>query len=768
MRQVGLTAIALLVWYAAASGGAPAASPIATPAGPPTFVGRELCVPCHRREAVQYKNSHHDRAMQPAEAGTVLGDFNRTSFTYHEVTSTFFQKDGDYYVRTDGPDGALHDYRVAYTFGVDPLQQYLIAFPDGRLQALNVCWDTRPKEEGGQRWFHLYPDENVTHDDVLHWTGPYQNWNYMCAECHSTNVRKNYRSDSNSFATTWSEIDVSCEACHGPGSRHVAWAETSQEGGQGTRDLRKGLVVNFEEPGSWVLDPESGIAKRDRPRRSHVELETCARCHARRGQVSEDYVYGRPLLDTHRPALLEPPLYEDDGQIKDEVFEYQSFRQSKMYGAGVTCTDCHNPHRLTPVAGNAACSRCHLPTRFDTPAHHFHKDGSKGAQCVACHMPTKNYMVVHARHDHSLRVPRPDLTVRLGMPNACTPCHRDRSPQWLAQAALKWWGPKRRSVAHYGETLHAGNRNLPGAERALSILANDQTKPAIARATAVDLLERYRGRSSPAVERALRDGDPLLRMAAVGALRHADPRLRAKLIPPLTSDPVRVVRIDAGRALADVPAALLTPEARRTASRALAEFIAAQRLDADRAEAHLNLGALYAETGKPEEAEREYRTAIKVNPRFPPAYVNLADLYRTQARDAEGERVLREGLALAPDDPRLLHVLGLVLVRRQRLADALPLLERAATLAPSESRYAYVYAVGLYSTGEKARALTVLKEARERHPGDREILQALTTYSRDGGDLAAAHVYAQELLALAPDDVATQRLVSELEAAARP
>ena len=727
-----------------------------------------MCVPCHRREAVQYTGSHHDRAMQPAEVGTVLGDFNDATFTYHEVTSTFFTKDGAYYVRTDGPDGALHDYRIAYTFGVDPLQQYLIEFPNGRLQALNVCWDTRPREQGGQRWFHLYPDENVTHDDVLHWTGPYQNWNYMCSECHSTNVRKNYRSDSNGFATTWSEIDVSCEACHGPGSRHVSWAEAASEGGKSGSDPRKGLVVDFADPGSWVLDPSTGIAKRDRPRRSHVEVETCGRCHARRGEVSEDYVYGRPLMDTHRPALLEPVLYEDDGQIKDEVFEYQSFRQSKMYAAGVTCTDCHQPHRLKPVAGNAACSRCHLPAKFDTPTHHFHKDGSKGAQCVACHMPTKNYMVVHARHDHSLRVPRPDLTVRIGTPNACTACHRDKSPQWAADAALKWWGGKRRSEPHYGEALHAGNRDLPGAAGALVALADDQKKPAIVRATAVDLLGRYLdARSGPTVERALRDGDPLLRMAGVAALRHSDPRLRARLIAPLTSDPVRTVRIDAGRALADVPATLLTPEQQRTAGQALNEYARAQLLDADRAEAHLNLGALYAETGRAGEAEREYQAAIRLNPRFGPAYVNLADLYRQQSRDADGERVLRDGLVLAPEDARLMHALGLLLVRRERVADALPLLERAALLAPTEPRYAYVYAVGLYSTGQKARAMAALKEAHVRHAGDREILQALASYSRDEGDLAAAREYARKLQALAPDDVAVRQLVSELEVPGR-
>jgi len=732
----------------------------------PTYVGRQACVPCHTREAVQYKGSHHDRAMQPADAGTVRGDFNNARFTYHDVTSTFFRKDGAYYVRTDGPDGQLHEYRIAYTFGTDPLEQYLIEFPDGRLQALNVCWDTRPKDQGGQRWFHLYPNENVTHDDILHWTGPYQNWNHMCAECHSTDVRKNYTAASNSFATTWSEIDVSCEACHGPGSLHVAWAEAAKQGTPGTADPRKGLVVDFGDRGAWVLaDPQRGIATRDRPRRSHVEVETCGRCHSRRGKLNEDYVFGRPLMDTHRPALLEPVLYEADGQFKDEVFEYQSFLQSKMYAAGVTCTDCHNPHRLKTVGGNATCSRCHLSAKFDSSTHHFHKEGSAGAQCVACHMPTKNYMVVHARHDHSLRVPRPDLTVKIGTPNACTPCHRDKPPQWAADAAAKWWGTKRQSEPHYGEVLDAGRRDLPGAERALSTLADDPAKPGIVRATAVDLLGAHLGpRSGPTVERALRDNDPLVRMAAVAAVRQADPRVRARLLPPLLSDPVRTVRIDAGRTLVGVPPTLLTEEQQSAARQALNEYVQAQLVDADRAEAHLNLGALYVEMGKTAEAEREYRTALQLSPRFPPTYVNLADLYREQSRDPEAERVLGDGLAVAPNDARLVHLLGLVLVRQKRVSEALPLLERAATLAPDQPRYAYVYGVGLNSVGQTEQALAVMRKAHDAHPGDRDVLEALVFFNRDAGNLPAARAYAQQLAALAPDDPSVQQLLRQLAA----
>jgi hypothetical protein len=273
----------------------------------------------------------------------VLGDFNNARFTYGGVTSTFFTRAGKFYVHTDGPDGKLHDYEIRYTFGIAPLQQYLIPFPDGRLQALNVCWDTRPREQGGQRWFHLYPNEIVDFQDALHWTGPYQNWNYMCSECHSTNVRKNYDPDTDRFATTWSEIDVSCEACHGPGSQHVEWARDKQAG-RVRDDPKQGLVVDLAaRGGSWVFEGSAPIAHLSGPRDTRPQV-ICARCHARRTQMGEDYDYTQPLGQTHMLALLTPALYHADGQILDEVFEYGSFLQSRMHERGVVCTDCHDPH----------------------------------------------------------------------------------------------------------------------------------------------------------------------------------------------------------------------------------------------------------------------------------------------------------------------------------------------------------------------------------------------------------------------------------------
>ena len=734
-----------------------------------TFVGRRFCVDCHMAETGLWQGSDHDRAMQVPNADTVLGDFDQTTFTHFDVTSTFFEGDDQFYVRTEGPDGMLDDYPIAYTFGVDPLQQYIVEFPGGRLQALSIAWDSRPAEEGGQQWFHLYPDERIAADDPLHWTGLYQNWNFMCSECHATNLRKNFDLEANRYDTTWSEIDVSCEACHGPASRHVAWAEAAASGSRGADEELKGLVVTLaDQPAAaWVFDMDTGLASRTPPRETRLEIETCARCHSRRSVISDEYVHGRPLMDTHRPALLDDPLYHPDGQIHDEVYVYGSFVQSKMYEEGVSCKDCHDPHSLqVRGTGNSICAGCHLPERFDTPDHHFHQPDSAGASCVECHMPAQRYMVVDPRRDHSMRRPRPDLSLTLGTPNACNACHADQSVQWAADAVADWYGPDGTSEPHYGEAIHAGRRGLPGAAQALRRLADDPSMPGIARATALSLLEGYFGQADlPIVRRALGDDDPLIRAAAVHTLEVLQPEARPELAFPLLSDPVRTVRLQAARVLVPTPPDRLPGGQRVTLARVLEEYRASQRINADRAEAHLNLGVLHTQLGEVHEAERAYQSALGIDPTFVAIYLNLADLYRQQGRDAEGEAVLREALEVASDTAPVEHALGLLFVRQKRLPEATAALRRAAEQRPDLPRYAYVFGVALESTGDLAGALAVLAGAHERHPENRDLLIALATMHRDGGSRESAIEYARMLVDLAPQDPAARQLLEQLETA---
>jgi predicted CXXCH cytochrome family protein len=744
------------------AGGPPAAPVVAA------YVGRQICGQCHAQIEQRWRGSHHDLAMQPPTEATVAGDFNGTRFTYAGITSTFSRRDGKFVVRTDGPDGALADYEVKYTFGVSPLQQYLVELPGGRLQALGIAWDTRPRAQGGQRWFHLYPGQHVTHADELHWTRPSQNWNYMCAECHSTGVRKNYDPKTRSFATAYAEVNVSCEACHGPGSEHVAWAR--REDGARARDATKGLAVALADRRgvNWTISPETGTAQRTPPTSPAAhEVEVCGRCHARRGQFSEQETSRRALGDTHRVALLEDRLYFPDGQIRDEVYEYGSFRQSRMFHRGVTCSDCHDPHSgQLRAPGHQVCLGCHSADKYTAATHHFHPAGSRGADCLGCHMPTTTYMVVDPRRDHSLRVPRPDLSVALGVPNACTRCHADRPAAWAAKQVETWYGHTPRGYQRYAEALAAGTAGAPGATSLLETVARDGEQPAIARASAIARLAPASPGAAQVIGAALRDADPLVRRAAAAALEGVEPGRRIEPLAPLLDDPVRVVRMEAARLLAGAPRDRLPEPARAAFERAYGEYVAAERFNADRPESHLNLALLYGAQGRSAEAEGELLAALTLDPRFVPAAVNLADLYRATGRDPEGERVLRDALATSPRSAPAHHALGLLLVRQRRQVDALRELEAAARLAPESARYAYVHAVGLDGAGRRAQAIQVLEDNLGRHPYDRDTLAALVAFTRERGEPRRALDYARRLAALDPGSPETAQLVKRLEAEA--
>lgn len=724
------------------------------------YVGSNACVSCHTEEATQWRASHHHDAMSQASAQTVLGNFNDATFTYAGITSRFFKRDGQFYVRTDGADGKLADFQVQYTFGLYPLQQYLIKFPDGRLQALSIAWDTRTKQHGGQRWYHLYPKERINYKDALHWTQPSQNWNFMCADCHSTDVHKNYSVATNTFNTTWSEISVGCEACHGPGSRHVHWAELKQSGKPTGDYPNQGLTAQLDERQgvTWTIDPKTGNAVRSKPRLSEREIQVCAQCHSRRGQITDGYEAGKPYLDYYHPAFLTAPLYYADGQQHGEVYNWGSFLQSRMYAHGVTCSDCHNPHTATlRAAGNAMCAACHLPSKYDTQQHYHHKPGSVGAQCTACHMPTTNYMIVDPRPDHSIRIPRPDESVKYGVPNACNRCHTDRSASWAAAQVRQWYGHVPQGYQHFAAAFAAADADEPGAQAQLRAVAGDISQPAIVRATAFSEMEVT---ANPATLQVLTEGthDPngLVRLGVLEALVNAPPDVRAQLAVPLLSDPLRVVRIDAASMLASVlapvPATHLDADAHAAFEHAAGEYIQSQHYNADRVDARVNLGTFYANEGDAAKAETELMSAIKMQPAYVPAYVNLADLYRATGRDADGEQILRQGLQVQPDNATLHYALGLVLVRRQQIAGALDEFQHATRLEPGNAHFAFVYAVALYSIGKSSQAIAILDKALQSHPNDRDILEALASYHEARGEHALAKKYRERLQKLVEQD----------------
>ncbi|MBN1480914.1 tetratricopeptide repeat protein [candidate division KSB1 bacterium] len=732
------------------------------------YVGRNACKDCHKLQYDLFIGSDHDDAMDVANESTVLGDFNETTYTHLGVTSRFYKKNDHFYVTTEGPDGQLHDYHVTHTLGIRPLQQYLVEFPGGRYQMLPLCWDTRPKKHGGQRWFHIYGQERIAPNDILFWTRMAQNYNYMCSECHSTHVRKNYDRFTETYFTTWSEIDVSCEACHGPGSEHVRWADAAEKGQKIDTQGYLGLVLRLKESdnATWIFrDQEKGTAERTVPLKNRNLIDMCGRCHARRTIVHEDYEHGTSLLDTHRPGLLEENLYFADGQILEEVYVYGSFLQSKMYMAGVTCKDCHEPHSgKIYLEGNALCYRCHMPAQFALRSHHFHDPEQSGGLCVECHMPERTYMVVDPRRDHSMRVPRPDLSERLETPNACIKCHASKSNQWATEFVKKWYDKLEQGEIHYGEIFYAGRRHYVEAQDDLIELANDNRAPMI-RATALHLLGNYPTTGAlETLRKNIQDPDPLIRAATVGSFAMVEVKERFRLIKSLLKDPVRLVRIAAAQSLVEVLSLGLSGSDEQLLQSALEEYKQSQYINADHETAHLNLGVIALHQGDYAEAESCYKKAIEIEPLFVYSYINLADLYRLQGREADAEKTLQSALTVDPDLAEIHHALGLAYVRQRQVDKALTCLKNAAELSPETARFTYVYAIGLSSNQRTDEAIQVLEKTVELHPYDRDILFSLATMNRDLNRIDTALVYAAKLVNYFPDDLSYQQLAEQLRA----
>jgi predicted CXXCH cytochrome family protein len=732
-----------------------------------SYLGRESCRECHEKQYLLYLGSDHDMAMDTATEETVLGDFNDVTFTHLGITSRFYRQDGKFMVHTEGPDGRMEDYRVSYVFGIRPLQQYLIAFPGGRYQCLPLCWDTRPEGEGGQRWFHIYRDERIAPDDVLYWTHITQNWNYMCAECHSTSLHKNYSYTEKAYHTTWSEIDVSCEACHGPGSEHVDWAEKVEAGSSPDIDPQMGLVVRLKDTdnATWVFDPDSTTARRSVPRKSDELVQMCSRCHSRRAVATEDYYHGGSLLDTHWPSLLEEGLYFADGQILEEVYVYASFLQTKMYQAGVVCKDCHEPHSgKTFSDGNALCYRCHMATVYGTREHHFHDPSKEGASCTECHMHERTYMVIDPRRDHSIRIPRPDLSDRLGTPNACNQCHTDKSIRWATDYLREWYGQDLLDREHYGEVFWAARQQYPEALDGLLRLAGDRERAPMVRATALFLLGNYPGDASEQMLRTMiTDRDPLIRYAVLSAAQNGEAEFIRDVAVPRLRDTVKLVRLEAASSLTAVPRNLIPAASMNLLNKALEEYNASLMINADHPSTHMNFGNLYLNTGDLAKAEASYREAIELEPGLVGPYINLADLYRRENRDDEGEKVLKNALEIYPELAPVNYALGLLKVRQGQHAEGLVYLEKAAGYDPDDPQYSYVYAIALNSQGRPQEALDFLKQAMERHPYDRNILYSLTTISMENGQNEQALEYATRLVENYPQDPNYQQLLVILQ-----
>ncbi|GAB5467750.1 MAG: tetratricopeptide repeat protein [Rhodospirillales bacterium] len=619
----------------------------------PAYIGSQACATCHEREAAAWDASHHALAWTLPDETTVLGDFDDATFSHQGVTSRFFRRDGDFFVETDGPEGRLTTYPLRGVAGIAPLQQYLVEIEPGRLQALDIAWDVE-----GQRWYHLYPDQQLQAGQGLHWTGPYKTWNARCAECHATGFEKNYRPQSRRYESRWAEIGVGCEACHGPGEAHQAWAEGRPVDWP---DLNaQGLTAVFAAPDS------------------EAEIQLCAGCHARReplGQASP--LPGTPFHDAYRLALLRPGLYHADGTIDDEVYVYGSFLQSKMAAAGVRCSDCHDPHSAAlKVEGNGLCTQCHAPagndrfptlTRalYDDPAHHFHQTGTPGAQCKSCHMVERLYMGIDGRRDHSFRVPRPDLSAASGAPNACNDCHADRGADWAA-AEIAARFPDSPRGGHFASTFAEGRLSPELVALDLADIAQSPRQPAIVRATALDLL---RGAADAALLERLavlvEDEDPLVRQAALRLQRGAAAIERVQRILPALRDAAASVRLTAAREMLNAPIARLPKADSEALQAGMSELQGALFAKADYPETQMAIGGMALVLRNLRAAEQAFAEAAHLDPQLLEAWSMVVRI-RASAGDLAGARdAVEQGLSANPDSPLLLQM-------RRELAVAQP------------------------------------------------------------------------------------------------
>ncbi len=719
-----------------------------------TFVGSEVCSQCHRHEYEEWQQSHHAKAMAVASEKTVLGDFNNKTFISNGIESRFYKKGPEFFVYTRGASGKMEEFKITHTFGWSPLQQYLIPFPGGRMQCLPIAWDDKDK-----KWFHLYPDLELEPAEWIYWTNQGQNWNSMCADCHSTGLQKNYDPLANSYDTKWKEINVGCEACHGPGSEHIAWTKIPEMARINGDD---GLVVKT-----------SGINGKQ-------QVELCAPCHSRRSMLGDYTHLQQNLLNTELPRLLDDGLYYSDGQILDEVYVYGSFVQSKMYANNVQCSDCHNPHTIKlQQKGNELCLQCHQASLYDTKEHHFHKkegvDGKailnnsgeilfavgSGADCVQCHMPGRTYMGNDYRPDHSIRVPRPDLSVELGTPNACNRCHVDKTNEWSAEYTTKWYGSNKKY--HYGSTFNSARAGKPLDRTELISIVSDNLASTLVRATALSLLAAYPGNETTIIFRQIMESDKaILRRTALISLSHFSLEEQIQLAAPLLGDPVKGVRIEAARVLTRIPADQLDKRWQESFTLALEEFKNTLLYLADFADSRLNLGALAIYAGKLNEAEEHFKKAVAIDRNFYAAHMNLAVLYSGQGENDLAENQLRQALDVNSDLADVNYSLGLLLSEQKQYKEAIKYLAKAAAGMPDNARVHYNLGQLLLFLGQDKEAEKALRQTIGIDPKNMNYLQVMAQFYYKRGQYDLARDIVKRMITVTPEHQMSQQMLQHL------
>ncbi|PWD98445.1 cytochrome c3 family protein [Marinilabilia rubra] len=720
------------------------------------FVGKENCKDCHLGEYNDWVGSHHDMAMDVANDSTVLGNFSDQTLEGQGKTHKMYKKDGRFLVYTDGEDGKMQEFEVKYVFGYTPLQQYLVEFDGGRLQTLPITWNTVDSV-----WYHMadsiYKDEKIDHNNWLHWTNQAQNWNGMCAECHSTNLVKGYDHQTDTYHTTYSEIDVSCEACHGPGSKHVEWA-----------NLPEYSREDFTNYGLEVKT--SGI--------DHVQyVDNCVRCHSRKSSLGDFDHSVASIYDHVIPDLPDEPSWHVDGQIKDEDYVYASFLQSKMYEREVQCNDCHNVHSGERLFdGNELCFQCHRSDIYDTYDHHHHKQAGEpgeavisesgvkfevgsGTDCVNCHMHGQYYMGVDYRNDHSFRIPRPDLSIENGTPNACNQCHAEETNEWSERYITEWFGERRRY--HYAEAFVAAKGGQPEAATELIAIAENDLYPPNIRSLAIEDLGTYYPDSlKPVIDNFLNHMNPSFRLSAMRSIQQQTDQNIDRLLTGLT-DATKAVRTESVQRLMQAGEDRIPGKYKDAYQKALEEYKQVLFYNADFPTGKLNLANFYYNQNQLNQAEKYYKAALKQDGELVFIKLNLAYLYNRSGQNEQAEKLFREYIKDAPEDADALYSFGLLLTEIGKYDESLSTLLKVKEMTPERPRVNHNIAMMYDFMNNKKQAEQFLKEEIEVADNLNSQMELLRYYL-DNNYGEKALKLGEEILRKYPDAQQVKQVVEQL------
>jgi tetratricopeptide (TPR) repeat protein len=703
------------------------------------YAGSESCRKCHTAEFEKWHTSNHGLAERPVTKEQDFKAFRPKQTLAHgkDVSEAFVDKDELAKIITLGIDNKHHAFPVVRVIGNDPLRQFLIPAPGGRMQTCDVTLDPHKNE-----WFDVYGDEERLPGDWGHWTGQGMNWNAMCAACHNTRLRKNYEPKTNSYHTSMAEMSVGCESCHGPMKAHVTWQE--------------------KPPLTATKDPSL-----TKPNRDQV-METCAACHARRGELTGDLIPGESFYDHFSLTVTdETQTFFPDGQIRDENYEFTSFSSSRMHHAGVRCVDCHDPHsNKNIVSGNQLCMNCHTAPRNDFPtapvidpvAHSHHGADSTGNQCVSCHMPVTTYMQRDPRHDHSFSIPDPKLTKEFAVPNACNRCHTDKDTDWAIEATKKFYGDKPDRVSRSRAILVANARKRdPSARLGLIQLLASNEIPAW-KATACHLLGQWVNdpSASKALLQQINHESPLVREAAVRALgnlvRSNHTEIRAALQPCL-QDSVRSVRIAAAWALCD------KLDMESLAGRELAHML---DINSDQPTGRMQLSQFMMLRGDTPAAIQQIRKAIQWDPNSPPFHHDLAILLSTTGDGQGAVDAIKKAAQLDPENSEYSYKLALALAEIGSTTEVIAALKKTVKSDPGHARAWYNLGLALNGQGQIREAIATLNQGQAADPSDSAIPYARATIHARQNEKQKAIEATLQALKIRPDFEEAKQLLQSL------